>query len=335
MRARLTPLSIEKLPFVQKGMKKYMDSALPGFGVRVTAKSKVYFIVYGTDRRTKTLGKYPVMSLKLARAEAVRLQAAIASDTPLSRLEQLSAARAAYLIECQVKNRPKTVEQYRTYLEKVDKPLLSDVTKDDVDLNSPHAVMTWKVFFNWCIRNELAEKNPFAYLPVSWKKRTRLLTDPEVRKLFAYEYKPYSDYVKLLFLTGQRIGQFKQFMLLEDAVVFPAPVMKNKLEHTIPLTEWSRPLFQGLQPFNGWSRAKRRIDQHTKITDWVQHDARRYVASTLASLQVPIAVTETLLSHSVSQGSSVQDLYNRYNYLRDMRDALTVYEDHIAKVINS
>ena len=74
MRVKITPVAINNFPFVEKGLVKYMDNSLPGFGVRVTANSKAFFIVFGKERRSKTIGKYPAMSLKQARMEAMRLQ---------------------------------------------------------------------------------------------------------------------------------------------------------------------------------------------------------------------------------------------------------------------
>ena len=141
MREKLTTLAIEKLPHPDSGYKMYWDTVVPGFGVRVTAKSKSFFIIYGRRRQSKALGKYPAISLKQARDEAKRLQLDIASDTPQLRLESLFAVREAYLSECEAKNARKTTDQYRLFLGKVDKPTLSDVTLHDIDVSSPHAVM--------------------------------------------------------------------------------------------------------------------------------------------------------------------------------------------------
>lgn len=224
---RLTELAVRNLKPPEKGQKTYWER---GFGVRVSQGGTKTFLVKH-DERWVTIGKYPSISLKTARDEAQRIKLGVA---PIRRLETLREAREAYLEECEIKNRPSTVKQYRHFLNKVKRRKLADVQRTDIDLSSPHAVMIWRVFFNWCIRHEMVDKNPFAFVRVSWASRTRVLTEDELRRVFRYEDRPYSDYLKLLILTGQRIGQFKQFDQIElkaDTMIFPASIMKGKVEH--------------------------------------------------------------------------------------------------------
>jgi len=74
MRQKLSALAIERLPHPDSGSKKYWDTVLPGFGIRVSARSKSYFVMFGQDRRLKTLGKHPAVSLKQARDAAKLVQ---------------------------------------------------------------------------------------------------------------------------------------------------------------------------------------------------------------------------------------------------------------------
>jgi hypothetical protein len=64
---RLTDLSISKLP-LSKARVTYWDESggLPGFGLRVGARRKVFVLVVNGGRRIK-LGLYPLMTLKSAR----------------------------------------------------------------------------------------------------------------------------------------------------------------------------------------------------------------------------------------------------------------------------
>lgn len=333
MQVKLTDITIRQLPNPEKGHKMYWDTVVPGFGVRVTAKSKAYFIVYGTERRSKTLGKYPAMPLKTARDEAKRFQV---TDTPKQQLQRLTDAREAYLRECDTKNAKKTVDQYRLYLEKVNKQSLSDVTRSDVDLNSPHAVMAWKVFFNWCIRNELTDSNPFAHTQAKWKSRNRVLTDGEIKKVWAYEFPPYSTYLKLLLLTGQRVNQFAQFQhswIHDDLIHFPAEVMKGGRAHTLPVTPMVADLLDKHQPFNGWSKAKSRIDKFVTIPHWTNHDLRRTHSTIQAKLGTPLHVTEAILSHTSGQVSGIAAIYNQYDYLNESRTALVRLEDYVKQLV--
>lgn len=85
-------------------------------------------------------------------------------------------------------------------------------------------------------------------------------------------------------------------------------------------------------PFHGWSKAKARLDLHSGVSNWVLHDTRRYFSTTMAKLGTPLHLTEQILDHR-SQVSGVAAIYNRYGFLDEMREALTVYEGHIRSLI--
>lgn len=317
----LTDLKIKNLPVPEQGQKTYWEQ---GLGVKVSPGGTKSFVVKH-DNKVTTLGRYPAMTLKKARQEALRHKL---TDTPKARLQSLSDAREAYLRECEQKNRPNTVRSYRHLLSLVDKPKLTDVTKEDIDLTNPHQITTWKVFYNWCIRNELVDKNPFAYLSATYGSRSRFLSNNELVQVWSYDYPPYSDYIKLSILTGQRIGQWKAYTVTDDTVVFPASIMKGKREHSIPLTSMVRSILP-VSPFNGWSKGKARLDKHVPIPPWRVHDLRRTFSTIMASLQVPLHVTEAILDHRSGSISGVAATYNRYNYQREMREALEKYERHL------
>jgi hypothetical protein len=67
----LTDVSVRSLKPPLKGQKVYFDSALPGFGIRVSyAGAKSWIVVVGAQRRYITLARYPDVTLKEARAAA-------------------------------------------------------------------------------------------------------------------------------------------------------------------------------------------------------------------------------------------------------------------------
>lgn len=117
-------------------------------------------------------------------------------------MELLTEAREAYLLECEGKNRKGTINGYRYHLSVVSKPFLSDVKKADIP-NEAHFIMAWKIFFNWCIRNDLIGKNPFAHVTVKYTKRDRVLSTDELIAVWNYDYPPFSNLVKMMILTSQ------------------------------------------------------------------------------------------------------------------------------------
>lgn len=88
------------------------------------------------------------------------------------------------------------------------------------------------------------------------------------------------------------------------------------------------------KPFNGWGKSKARLDAPLDISPYTLHDLRRTFSSNLARLGTPIHVTEKLLNHISGTVSGVAAVYNRYSYIDEMRQAVTLHDEHIAKLIS-
>src|SRR5438105_11602338 len=68
---RLTDISVRQLPLPSKGQRIYFDDALPSFGCRVSQGGTRTFVVqHGADRQLIKIGRYPIVTLSEARAEA-------------------------------------------------------------------------------------------------------------------------------------------------------------------------------------------------------------------------------------------------------------------------
>ena len=66
---------------------------------------------------------------------------------------------------------------------------------------------------------------------------------------------------------------------------------------------------------------------------WTLHDIRRYFSSTMAKLKVPIDVTEAILAHKTGSRSPIQRVYDHFNRLEPMREALKTYEYHLFAIV--
>ena len=331
MRIKFTDLAIRSLPFADTKQVKYTDESLAGFGLIVGKRSKSFSVMYGKERTVKIIGKYPQISLSDARKEAKRLLVQTPDKNAAMRLVE---AVSAYLDECEGKNRPNTVREYRRYLTTLTDRKLSEVKKTDIDTSNAHMVMAWRVFFNWCLRSELVDKNPFAYIPTQYNKRSRILSDDELKSLWHYEHGVFSDIVKLLILTGQRRTQYGAFdpaWLSDGTITFPATIMKSKREHQIPVSDLAIQYIP-TTTFSGWSKAKKRIDTHTGVSNWTLHDLRRTFSTIHARIGTPVHVTEAYLDHSSGTISGVAAVYNRYNYLAEMKQACIVFDDEIRRI---
>lgn len=328
MRTKLTDISIRNLPHPESGSVKYWDTVTSGFGVRVTSRSKSFFVMFGKERRLKTLGAYPQKSLSDARKDAKRY---LVLNPEKNAVVSLTDARKDYLEECEAKNRVGTIKFYTRILNLIDDKPLPEIKKSDIDISDPHKVMVWKIFFNWCLRNDLVERNPFLGIPVNYGKRDRVLTNDEIKKLWNYEHKPFSDIVKVLILTGCRLNEVFHFEEKEDCYYLPAERAKNNNAHTIPKTDLLAS-YLPLPSFNGWSKAKRRIDKETKVTEWKLHDIRRTYATLHAKIGTPVHIVERLLNHVGGSISGVARIYNRYDYMQEAKIAVEKYEQHIQTI---
>lgn len=320
-----TDLALRKLPYTERGQKRYWDTTTPGFGITVGTRAKTYICMTGEDRRMMTLGRYPDKSLKDARQEA---KVVLATSTGTRPSMSDSEALKAFLKDCEGRLRASTAERYRY-------ALAPHMDKIDPNTNDPNELKALKAFYNWCLDRDIRDRNPFARRKVQFAVRDRLLTDDEIKRIYAYDRPPYSIVVKLLLLTGQRRGQIAGFdpdWVEGDTIVFPASIMKSSRVHVVPLTETVQELLPHLSSFSGWSKSKRRMDKAINVHNWVLHDLRRYFSSTMAQLGVPLHVTEHILDHR-SQITGVAEIYNRYSFLPEMREALETYEAHIATLV--
>ena len=321
----------------EAGQSRYFDKTLPGFGLTIGTRTKTFFVIRGASRQFTTIGRYPEISLADARKEAKRL---LVQEPVKNVPTRLMDAVAAYQADMEGRLRASSIETYWQHLKNAPDIALKDLKKTSVPLDLPNAIKTWKVFGNWCLRNELLERNPFQYIPVQYGQRSRILTDAEIKAIWQYDHPPYSDIVKLCLLTGQRVGEVTQFCdawITGDTITIPATVAKNGREHTLPfhlLTTQYLKRYSG-QTFNGFSKAKTRMDEKTGITGYTVHDIRRTFSTTPARIGTPIHVTEKLLNHVSGTISGVSAIYNQFQYLKEMRTASLHYELFIANLVDA
>lgn len=367
MKIRLTDLAVKKLSFPPTGQITYWDETTPGFGLRCSAKSKSFVIMYGRSRRLRTIGRYPALSLSDARKKAkitLSLKLSVSDEpTPIS----VPEAVEAYLVECQERLGQRTYEEYRQYLNALPfTGLLSRLGRleisghiDDMKgrpATQNHAFTAIKVFLNWAVGKELIPSNPLQVVkkPHRTISRDRVLDDAEIATLLCYtleHHTPFNDIVSLLMFTGQRRGEIAGLEWSDidgKHLALPGSKTKNKRPHRIPLGRQAQSIIQTIQgtdrylfaqpdchaPFSGWSKSKKRLDQATGLRGYTLHDLRRTFATIHAKIGTPIHVTEKLLNHVSGTISGVVAVYNRHSYMDEMRDAVAHYDEYLENMIN-
>ncbi len=361
---RLTDLAIKTLAAPEKGATIYADDNLAGFGVRVSeGGTKSYVLTHGRLRKRETIGRVGIIDLKSARSEAKRRLAEYTLGKTQTRAMGWNTALETYLGQLKLKQR--TIDGYRRLLTKHfrfgDTPL-SEITPKDIQdrlnklsstpVEQHHAFVVLRTFFRWLHHKHLVDENPMERMRTThrYKPRSRILTDAELRKVWtATEDNTFGCIVRLLILTGQRVGEVSKLsrdMIGEDTITLPSWLTKNGREHTLPLsaaavcilkkTKQGRSaqlLFpargQITKPFNGFSKSKLALDKRSGVKAWTLHDLRRTFASGLAAQGVSIEVVEKLLNHISGSFAGIVGVYQRYDYLKEMREAVELWDRHI------
>jgi len=87
--------------------------------------------------------------------------------------------------------------------------------------------------------------------------------------------------------------------------------------------------------FTGWQRAKQALDDHlVNVVDaWNLHDLRRSLATRMVELDVEPHIVEAILNHYSGHRSGVAGVYNCAKYARQIRSALTLWDDHLRSLL--
>lgn len=232
-----------------------------------------------------------------------------------------------------------------------------------------HALKNLKGFFSWTVGAGYLETNPCFRMPAiaPQKPRERVLGDGELFKVIKAAFngsEPYTRILSLLICTGQRRGEIAALEwswidFTEHHITLPPRIVKNKREHRFPITDRVEVIFQSIPRiegspyvfpaarshvrgnpttvFNGWSKGFSKFMKGLDgVAPFTPHDFRRTLSSKMAELGVSQTVVEKLLNH-VSGGtqSPIAQVYNRYNFMKEMREAINLYDAYLSKLLET
>jgi integrase len=364
-RIRLTDLSLRSLKFSDTQV-TYWDETQRAFGVRVGRRSKTFVVVVDGGRRLK-VGTYPDMKLQDARKMARQLLSDPASQ---ARRRTISVEQAVILfLETRAqKNRPSTKAETERLLRRhllpdLARSQLSNVNIDEITaiidelLDTPatanHVFTAMRTFFNWCVARRYLKHAPTAglTLPAKPGKRERVLSEKELATIYRAALKfgyPYGVILLICIHTGMRRGEvaaLKWSYVTPQHITIPTELAKNGQEHVLP--NLIGDLFRGIPrtseylfpsgadtPFSAWSKTRRKFDKTCAVTGWVIHDLRRTFSTKMAEWQLaPPHVIERILNHTVGSMTPIARVYNRWNYLAEMKEAMQRYEIKLAQAL--
>jgi len=213
-----------------------------------------------------------------------------------------------------------------------------------------------KTFLRWCVGRAVLNQSPAEGVPLPAKEvaRDRVLGDQELAQIILAARKiggPYGGIAEFLALTGQRreeVARMKwdELDLAQRVWTLPKSRTKNAKEHVVHLSEQSLAVLQrvakkqpfvfsvlGTKPFQEFTRAKRRLDQLSGVTEWRLHDLRRTCVSGMARLGIAPHVADKILNHQAGTISGVAAVYQRHEFLSERRQALDLWGAHIGEIL--
>lgn len=211
-------------------------------------------------------------------------------------------------------------------------------------------------FFNWCIGRGILELSPCSGIaaPAREQARHRTLGDEELVAVLQACRRigfPYGSIVEMLALTGQRREEvggmaWEHLDLKRQVWVIPGEQTKNGKPHTVHLSSPVLSLLtnlprtgemvfsgDGKRPFQGYSKAKARLDRMSGVADWTLHDLRRTAVSGMAGLGVAPHVADKILNHQSGTISGVTAVYQRHEFLHERKEALEIWGKHVPELL--
>jgi integrase len=346
---RLTDVTIRALQPPERGQREYTDDAIPGLAVRVSqGGSKTFTLTYGSPRKRVTLGRFGIIGLGQARDKARQLLAhrTLHGDRPPA-LTFEEALTLFLRVHCAEHNRPSTALETerllrRHFLPMLGKRTLQEITTGDIlritdaMLGTPseanHAFTALRTMLRWATTRRYIPHSPMEglKLPARAQARSQTLSPSELRTAFAVAQArgEYGQIIRLLILTGQRVGQLQALrpeFISDEVITWPAHCMKGNREHTIPigpLTKAELDRFPMPCAFNNWSTAHTTFLKASGLAHFTRHDIRRSYATAMAAWTPPHLLSR-LLAHAEA---GVLPVYNRYAYRAELREAVLTFE---------
>lgn len=251
---------------------EYRDTDCSGLILRITekgVKSFSYGYRFGVRYKRQTLGKYPHVSLKDARAQVNQSKAKLAQNIdPLSEQKEVKKAKDLTVaslvhefIELNQKPKNRTWKQAEDNLrlhvlpyigshpirqvEKADIHRILDRLTAEGKKTAANRVLAYsRRFFNWLVERGYLEAAPTDRIkqPHSETKRDRVLSEAELSRILQalpHMRPAYADFVRMLLFTAQRRNEVAsmRYASVDGSVWYlEGQETKNKKASVVPLT---------------------------------------------------------------------------------------------------
>jgi integrase len=239
--------------------------------------------------------------------------------------------------------------------------VLDTIFERGAPIAANNALAAIRKFFNWCFERGVIVSNPCNGIkkPAKSETRDRVLSDEELRSIWEASDTigyPFGTMVQLLMLTAQRRNEvatmrWQDIDLSSGVWTIPAELTKNGKPHLVPFSALALARLASLPrlhesfvfpargnvttTFSGFSKLKAKADQLSRVQGWTLHDLRRSAATHMGRLGVAPHVVERILNHESGSFRGVAGVYNRFQYLPEMREGLERWACHLERLMNA
>jgi integrase len=383
---RLTAKYVEKVK--PDPVRREVPDSTPGLYLQLQPSGhRSWAVRYRFNGRPSklTLGPWPAVSLHDARVAAIRAREAVAKGMDPAKARQDSkikadAAKADTVTAICEKylGRPetrklRTIDQRISILRRQVYPVIGDkpigsVKRSDIaamldkieDHNGPRAADVALAVLRRIMRWHATRDDEFITPVVPGMtrqngkdhRRTRILSDDEIRKLWAAtaDNAAFSALIRFLLLTSARRNEAAAMKRNEiDANglwTLPASRSKTKTAVIRPLSKQVQTILAGLPQIDGcpfvftstarspivqFSGPKKRLDAASGVTSWRLHDLRRTARSLLSRAGVNSDTAEKCLGHS---RGDIIERYDQHKYIDEMQRAFEALSALVERIVN-
>lgn len=368
------------------------DTSKSGLALRVNPsgyKSFFYRYRFGGKIKRFTIGSYPSVSLADARRRADELRVQVhAGGDPQGDKQHLKNRQApktigelADLFEKEYVERglkKSTQSSYKSRLKRikdkfkqysVDEVERSDVKRflkkiaDEQPYNANRIQAIFAKMYSYAVEEEFTQNHPLKRLSKFGEEESRNTNyyPEDIRRLWQameQESEPIQSLLKLLLITGQRLGETSRMKWAdidtENALwVIPKAETKGDRVHVVPLSAMAIEVLENLHSLNGskeyvfnsprkdgqplsyFRQVMDRIEKAAELDDFRLHDLRHIVATNMQRLKIDFMHIGKVLNHKgMAKEYIVTSRYIDYDYLDEKREALQKWSIELDRIIS-
>jgi integrase len=373
---KLTEASVKKLVVPSDKDQWFADDDLDGFGIRFRRGVGVYgirFYAHGRDRRMafERIGKVTLADARtwarqqfgslahgidpaVERAKAKVSAGNILADKiePFLEYLQRNGRDADHIKDTKRSLEVHFKDLHKIPLADIDPDMIGNILDKISRSGRLHTANRAQSHLSMLFKWSKSRTNPAAnILRNKEAPRERPLKDHELVAVWnALGTDAFSDILRLLILTGQRVSEIAGLMHSEidvekRLIVFDKNRIKNRQPHKLPLPDMAWNILEKRErkpgkdyvfgrcnsPFSGWAKEKAKLDGKLELPKWRIHDIRHSWSTNANDHELCAPwIVESVLNHAKA---GVAGIYNNAEYMRQKLAALEAYSDWFSKLL--